>query len=101
MALMGEGSEEVWNSLQFQPRVVTLSFLRGPTGRAAARGPRPTREGRRSEISASRELLGIVRHISTLGPETYTYTAKRYTYPYTRMGMEFDRERLGEWGEYE
>ena len=33
-----------------------------------------------------------------LGSETYTYTAKRYTFPYTRMGMEFDRGRLGEWG---
>ena len=24
---------------------------------------------------------------SGLGPETYAYTAKRYTFPYTRVGM--------------
>ncbi|MGI6299597.1 MAG: hypothetical protein ACOX52_00840 [Verrucomicrobiota bacterium] len=28
-------------------------------------------------------------------PETYAYTAKRYTFPYTRVGLELDHEKLG------
>jgi hypothetical protein len=33
----------------------------------------------------------------TFGPETYTYTAKRYTFPYTRMRMELQPVRKNRW----
>ena len=34
--------------------------------------------------------------VQQFGPETYAYTAKRYTFPYTRMRMELDQQKLGE-----
>jgi hypothetical protein len=29
-----------------------------------------------------------------VAPETYTYTAKQYTFPFTRMRMELDHGKL-------
>ena len=38
--------------------------------------------------------MGVGWGKALLSPETYTYTAKRYTFPYTRMRMEQDHEKL-------